>query len=101
MIVVTAATVIMAVAQDAELLALYALIGGFSTPVMLSTGQNREAVLFSYVLVLDLGLLALAMFKPWRRLLWANFLGTAILYFGWSIEYYSISPRPLLAFLTV
>ncbi len=101
MIVVTAATVIMAVAQDAELLALYALIGGFSTPVMLSTGQNREAVLFSYVLVLDLGLLALAMFKPWRRLLWANFLGTAILYVGWYSEYYSISQRPMTVLFTV
>jgi uncharacterized membrane protein len=101
MIVVTASAVIMAVTQDAELLALYALIGGFSTPVMLSTGQNREAVLFSYVLVLDLGLLALAMFKPWRRLLWANFLGTAILYVGWYSEYYSISQRPMTVLFTL
>ena len=101
MIVVTAAAVIMAVTQDAELLALYALVGGFSTPVMLSTGQNREAVLFSYVLVLDLGLLALAIFKPWRRLLWANFLGTAILYVGWYSEYYSISQRPMTVLFTL
>jgi uncharacterized membrane protein len=101
MIVVTASAVIMAVTQDAELLALYALIGGFSTPVMLSTGQNREAVLFSYVLVLDLGLLALAMFKPWRRLLWVNFLGTAILYVGWYSQYYSVSQRPMTVLFTL
>ncbi len=101
MLVVTACTVIMAVTQDAQLLALYALIGGFSTPVMLSTGQNHEAILFSYVALLDVGLLALAIFKPWRRLLWVSFVGTAILYVGWHIAYYSVSQRPMTVLFTL
>ncbi len=88
MFVVTAATCAMALSQDAEILAVYAIVGGFSTPVLLSTGINREIALFSYVILLDLGIFALVLFKPWRRLLWLGFGGTLILYLAWYFEYY-------------
>jgi uncharacterized membrane protein len=98
MILVTAATVVLAVNQDAQILALYAIIGGFASPVLVSTGKNEEVVLFSYIAILDLGVLALAALKPWRRLLWAAFIGTIIMYIGWSSEYYSSSQRPTTVF---
>src|SRR5579864_3824229 len=69
MLAVTAATAAMALAQDAQILAAFALTGAFSTPLLLSTGQNREIALFAYVAILDLATLALVRFKPWRRLL--------------------------------
>jgi uncharacterized membrane protein len=81
--------------QDAQLLAAFALIGGFATPAMLSTGQNHEVVLFSYTIVLDVAVLAMAMAKPWRRLLWGSFWGTQFLFWGWYIEHYNQSQRPL------
>jgi uncharacterized membrane protein len=95
MAIVTAATIVLALSQDAELLASFALVGGFSTPVLLSTGQNHEAVLFTYVWLLDLAILTTAIFKPWRRLLWGSFAGTIILYLGWYSEYYSADQRAL------
>jgi len=88
MLLVTASTCAMALTQDAEILAVYAIVGGFSTPLLLSTGVNREVALFSYVVVLDLGILALVVFRPWRRLLWLGFFGTLILYLLWYFEYY-------------
>src|SRR5262249_3936681 len=39
MMLVTAFTVMLALAQDAEILAAYALVGGFLTPVLVSTGE--------------------------------------------------------------
>jgi len=57
--------------------------------VLLSTGVNHETALFSYVLLLDLGILALVVFKPWRRLLWLGFAGTLALYVGWYGAFYS------------
>lgn len=95
MAAVTAATIVLALSQDAELLASFALVGGFSSPVLLSTGENHEAVLFAYVALLDLAILALAIFKPWRRLLWGSFAGTIILYAGWYSQYYSLDQRGL------
>jgi uncharacterized membrane protein len=88
MLAVTAATAVMAWTQDAEILAAFALVGGFTTPVLLSTGQNREVALFSYVAILDLGALALVIFKPWRRLLVLSYAGTLILYVGWYSSFY-------------
>ncbi len=91
----TASTIALSLSQNAELLASFALVGGFSTPVLLSTGENHEVVLFSYVCLLDLAILAMAIVKPWRRLLWGSFAGTIILYSGWYSEYYSRDQRAL------
>lgn len=95
MILVTASTITLALTQDAEILAVYAMIGGFSTPVLVSTGQNHEIVLFSYVTLLDLAILATVSFKPWRRIVWGAMLGTAIMYVGWAVKYYDKSERPV------
>jgi uncharacterized membrane protein len=88
MAVVTGATIALALSQDAELLASFAMVGGFATPVLLSTGENHEMALFSYVALLDLAILAMAIVKPWRRLLWGSFAGTIVLYAGWYVSYY-------------
>jgi uncharacterized membrane protein len=91
MFAVTAATAVMAWTQDAEILAAFALIGGFTTPLLLSTGQNREVALFFYVAILDAGALAMVILKPWRRLLILSYLGTLLLYVGWYSSFYDQS----------
>ncbi len=91
MILVTAFNGLMAWVQDAELLALYAIVGGISTPVLLSTGENHEIALFSYLLIIDLAVLALVALKPWSRLLFVAFAGTVLMVSGWWIGYYSIN----------
>src|SRR5215813_3149087 len=101
MILVTAATVTLALTQDAEILAAFALVGGFSTPVLLSTGQNHEIVLFSYVALLDLAMLVVVRMKPWRRLLVGSFTGTAILYGGWFFAYYRRDERLVTTLFTL
>lgn len=83
MILVTAFNGLMAWVQDAEVLALYAIVGGISTPLLLSTGENHEITLFSYLLLLDLAVLALVVLRPWSRLLFAAYLGTVLMVFGW------------------
>ncbi len=98
MVIVTGATITLALTQDAELLATFALAGGFATPALLSTGENHEVILFSYVVLLDLAILAMAVVKPWRRLLWGSAAGTLILYVGWFSDYYSQDERPLTVF---
>jgi uncharacterized membrane protein len=98
MILVTASTIALALSQDAELLASFAMIGGFATPALLSTGQNHEAVLFSYIVLLDLAILLMAVAQPWRRLLWGSFVGTLALYIGWYSSYYTRDQRPLTVF---
>jgi uncharacterized membrane protein len=98
MILVTAFNGYMAWVQDAELLALYAIVGGFSTPLLISTGGNHEVTLFSYLLLLDLAVLILVALRPWSRLLFAAFSGTVVFIAGWWFSFYSDSQSGRTAF---
>jgi len=89
MLAVTASTAVLAIAQDAEILAAFTLIGGFSTPLLLSTGENKELQLFCYVVVLDAAAVFMVARKPWRRLLALAYVGTLLLYIGWYAEFYN------------
>jgi len=101
MVIVTAFNGFMAWVQDAELLALYAIVGGVSTPLLLSTGENHEATLFTYLLVIDIAVLILLALRPWSRLLFMAFLGSSLFYIAWSFGYYSNAQAWRTAFFLV
>ena len=97
MIVVTAVGLSFAGVFNSLPSAVLAMIGGFLTPYMLSKGGGNVSTLFSYILILDLGVLALATFRSWGRLHLLNFGGTLIIWFGWLANGY----RPEELWLTV
>ncbi|MGA2420847.1 MAG: DUF2339 domain-containing protein [Candidatus Acidiferrum sp.] len=102
MVAVTAAAIVLAWTQDAMVLAGFALAGGYATPLLLSTGQNHEAELFTYVMLLDIAVLALVILKPWLKLAWGSFAGTEILVVAWSMSYYREAYRgETVTFLTL
>jgi uncharacterized membrane protein len=88
MVTVTGSTTMLALWQDAEILALFALVGGFATPVLLYTGENRELTLFTYLALLNVAMLISAASRPWRRLLLFSLVATLILYFAWYALFY-------------
>jgi uncharacterized membrane protein len=89
MVVVTAAMAALAVLESAEVLAGLALVGGFLTPVLVSTGQNQEIALLSYLLLLDASALLLQRFRSWPRIIFGSFLGTELLFVFWYTKFYS------------
>ncbi len=88
MILVTAWNAWMAVTQDAELLAGYALAGGLLTPVLVSSGGNHETFLFTYLAAIALGVVYLLRTKTWVWLLLPTFLGVAGYFMGWYSEFF-------------
>ncbi len=89
MVAVTAFNAFLAWRENSELLALYSIVGGLSTPLLVSTGGDHEISLFSYLLILDLAVLVLTMLRPWSRLLFGAFNGTALFVLGWYLSWYS------------
>ena len=88
MSLVTIVAVLLSARYDALAIAILGLIGGFLTPVMLSTGQDNQAGLFGYMILLDLGVLGIAWFKNWRALNYLAYLATVLLSAAWADEWY-------------
>ena len=87
-ILVTALAVVMAVVHSTVSIAVLALIGGFLSPVLLSTGTNRPYALFTYIAILNLVAVGAAYFRRWRGLNLLSFFGTLIIYIGWYGKFY-------------
>lgn len=85
---VTGLAVVMAVAHDAASIGILAVLGGFLSPVLLSTGTNHPYALFTYIAILDLVAMGAAYFRRWRALDLLCFLGTAVMYQGWYDRFY-------------
>jgi hypothetical protein len=80
MILVTLTAGVMAVSCNSMLVAILGIIGGYGTPVMLSTGQPQFLAFFSYLLLLGVGVLGISHFRAWRLLNYLAFLFTYALY---------------------
>jgi uncharacterized membrane protein len=83
MLVITMFAVFISVAYDRVELAALAITGGFAVPFMLSTGQGNYKVLFTYILILDLGMLVLAYVKKWNLVNILAYSFTILLYSAW------------------
>ena len=88
MIVVTAATLVVAVGRNSERIAFLALVGGLITPMLVSTGENHEVSLFTYLAILGAGVLAIAWVRDWKSLPPVQFLATLIYFWGWYSDFY-------------
>ncbi|HMI84182.1 MAG TPA: DUF2339 domain-containing protein, partial [Polyangiaceae bacterium] len=87
MALVTALAGFIAVRRDAFVLAVIGLIGGFATPVLLSSGEDHRYALFGYIGLLDACVLVVAAKRNWLTLTAMAFAATALIYGGWASEY--------------
>jgi len=91
MVLVTILACLLALLYDTQWLAVLGLVGGFLTPVILSTGQNAQLVLMSYMVVLNGGILTIAVWKRWPILNTLGFICTWLLFTGWFVNYYTVA----------
>lgn len=88
MAIVTATLVVIAVRRDSQAMALVALLGGLLTPVLLSTGRDAPVELFTYLALLNVGVLLVAHTRQWSKVEWLAFAGTMLYFWGWWNGYY-------------
>jgi uncharacterized membrane protein len=69
-----------------EILIIFSLFGGFLAPLMISTGQSNYPFLFTYLTVLNIGMLAVVFLKKWKSVGWVSFVFTTIYLFYWTSE---------------
>jgi uncharacterized membrane protein len=89
MVMITATAVLLSLRYNSKIVAYFGLIGGFLTPVMLSTGRDNQLGLFGYIALLDLGILTLAYFRNWRSLNLTAFVLTQLTFLAWTSTFYT------------
>ncbi len=88
MLLMVSLAAVLAVLQNASSLAVLAAVGGFLAPILTSTGQGDHITLFTYYLILNIGLLLIAWFKSWRLLNLLGFAFTFIIGTAWGVDRY-------------
>lgn len=89
MVLVTGVAFLLAVRLNAQVVAVLGLLGGFLTPVLLSTGKDNPLGLFGYLAVLDLGLMAVALRKRWLHLVLLAAVATVVMEFAWVEKFFA------------
>ena len=92
MLLITILAVVLSMLYNRQELAIISLVGGFVTPFLVSTGSGNFVTLFSYLLILNTGLLAIAYNRSWRILNMLAFGFTTLLFFLWIIQLGSATP---------
>ena len=76
---ITVFTVLAALRYDRVLIGHIGLIGAYAVPFLLSQGRGQYAFLFTYVALVNVGILAVSIARYWRSLFYPSFIIT------WSI----------------
>ena len=88
---VTIAAFFLAVVLDAQVVVILGLLGGFLTPILLSSGQDNPLGLFGYIALLNVGIGAVVLRKRWDHLLVLAAIGTVFMEFLWVDSYFHVS----------
>lgn len=88
MVVITLFAVLLSIGYNRMEIAVIALIGGFATPFMVSSGAGNYMVLFSYLIILNTGMLLLSNYKKWNLVYIISYIFTILIYGIWFIKDY-------------
>ena len=99
MTVITAGAFLLAVRFNARVVAVLGMLGGFLTPILVSTGQDNPFGLFTYIALLDIGLIAVAYMRRWDWLTFAAAICTALMQMLWVINFFE--PEKVFTAMTI
>jgi len=86
MLIFTAFTVFTAIKYNRVVIAHIGLIGAYAVPFLLSSGSGRVDILFSYMLIINLGILFISIKKDWKSLHYSAFFFTWMIYGSWFAD---------------
>jgi len=88
MALITTTAFLLAARLNALVVAILGMLGGFLTPILLSTGVDNPLGLFGYIAILDAGLILVALNRRWFFLTALGAIGTAFMQIGWADKFF-------------
>lgn len=89
MVMFTVFTVAAALIYERQIIAHLGLVGAYFVPFLLSEDTGRYDVLFSYIAIINLGILAVSVKKYWKPLFYTSYAATWLIFGAWFLENYS------------
>lgn len=94
MVGITILGVLLSYRYNAKALAVLAVVGGYITPILISSGEDKQVSLFAYLTVLNVGVLLMLLREYWIELLFIALAGTGLDFALWGLSYSSTPNTP-------
>lgn len=103
MVIITVFTVLSALNYDKQVIAHIGLVGAYAVPFLLSDDPGNVTLLYSYMTIINIGILVISFKKYWKPLYYSSFILTWLMYFTWYKSTYQTTEHfeVALTFLTV
>jgi uncharacterized membrane protein len=86
-IVITILGVALSYRYNSKALGVLAVIGGYISPLLISSGENKQVQLFAYLTVLNVGVLLMLLKQYWVEVLFVALLGTGLDFALWGLSF--------------
>ncbi len=84
MFLVTAGAVFSALIYNREVIAVFGLTGAYAIPYLVSKEQGSATILFSYISIINLGILFIAFKRYWKLLFYSAFVFSWFIFLAWK-----------------
>lgn len=82
-IVITVLGIALAYRYNSKALGLFAVVGGYISPLLISSGENKQVGLFVYLTIVNIGVLLMLLKAYWVELLFIALFGTGLDFLAW------------------
>ena len=99
MLLFTVFTVGSAIKYNKQVIAHIGLVGAYAVPFLLNEGSGRIGIFFTYMAIINIGILVISLKKYWKPLYFVSFAFTWIIFISWfAMKYYDHLHFTLTAF---
>lgn len=89
MVIFTAFTIVAAINYNKQVIAHIGLVGAYVVPFLLSDGSGNYVALYTYMAIINTGILIISFKRYWKSLYYASFGLTWLIFSGWTIANFS------------
>lgn len=101
MVIFTIFSVIASIKYNKQTIAHIGLVGAYAVPFLLSDGSGNVAILFSYMSIINIGILIISFKKYWKPLYFSAFGFTWVIFISWYVSEYNINSFFALALIFI
>lgn len=93
MLVFTAFSVFASIKYNKQFIALIGLVGSYAIPFLLSNNSGNLLFLFSYMAIINIGILVLSFKKNWKLLYYSAFVFTWLIFSAAYVDSYNLEDK--------